>query len=366
MAESTSARRVVGDERIEIPQSRWVDLDGPVHYVEWPGPSERTFVLVHGLAGSHLNWIRVAPRLADRGRVVVVDLPGFGRTPLAGRRSAMHVGRQLLGGFVRRVATGSTIVGGNSMGGGYAMLVAAFEPGLVDGLVLTASVFPWAPGGWPSPLVIGGFAVYRTPLLGEWVVRERFRRLDPEVVARWGFRLTTADPSSIPPEIVRTHVALVRDRQGDLEGAAAFVDAARSILWLGARPSLSTRVMDAIRCPVLVIHGMKDRLVPIAFARSAVERHPSWRYRFLPEVGHVPQLESPDRWLEAVFEWLDAREAQTPAALAASASETSNASASVSTSGSASRSAVRPNAIVPPSDVQAIESADVGPSGIDG
>jgi pimeloyl-ACP methyl ester carboxylesterase len=351
---------------LEIPDGRWIDIEGPVHYVEWPGPQERTFVLVHGLAGSHLNWVRVAPRLARRGRVVVVDLPGFGRTPLAGRPSAMHIGRHLLGTFVRRVATGTTVVGGNSMGGGYAMLLAAFEPDLVDGLILTASVFPWARGGWPSPLVVGGFALYRTPLVGEMVVRERIRRLDPEAVVRWGLRLTTADPSSIPPEIVAAHVDLVRERQDDAEGAPAFVEAARSILWLGARPSLTQRVMDAIRCPVLVIHGTKDRLVPIAYARSAVARHPGWRYRVLRDVGHLPQLEVPQLWLRAVDGWLDAVERRTPAAFDTSANASSSARAKRSTSGTASASAVRPNAIVPPRDVQAIDNAEVGPSGIEG
>jgi pimeloyl-ACP methyl ester carboxylesterase len=287
-----------------VPDSRWIELEGPVHYVEWPGPRDRTFVLVHGLGGSHVNWIRVAPGLAAHGRVLVVDLPGFGRSPLAGRPSAMHVGRRLLAEFVRRVAGGHAIVGGNSMGGGYGMLVAAFEPEVVDGLVLTGSVFPWAAGGWPSPLVVGGFALYRTPLLGEWVVRERFRRVDPELVVRLGFGMTTADPTAIPADVVRAHVELVRERQHAVDGADAFLRAARSILALGARPRLARRVMDAISAPVLVVHGARDRLVPQAFARAAVDRHPAWRYRFLPGVGHLPQLEAPERWLAAVEAWL--------------------------------------------------------------
>jgi pimeloyl-ACP methyl ester carboxylesterase len=292
------------------PRSRWLEIDGPIHFVEWPGPADRTFVLVHGLGGSHVNWMRVAPALAEHGRVVAVDLPGFGRSPLAGRRSAMHVGRRLLGGFVRRVVQGRAILAGNSMGGGYAMLLAAFEPDRVDGLILTGSVFPWAPGAWPSPLVVGGFIVYRTPIVGDLVVRERLRRIDPELVVRWGLRMTTADPSSIPQEVVEAHVAVVRERQRDPDGAAAFLEAARSILWLGARPSLSARVMDAISRPVLIVHGVSDRLVPLAFARSAVQRHPRWRYRFLPHVGHVPQLEAPGRWIDAVQGWLGGLDAR--------------------------------------------------------
>ena len=187
----------------------------------------------------------------------------------------------------------------------------------------------------------------------------------------WSSIGSTADPSSVPPDVVDAHVDLIRERQKEAEVATAFLEAARSILWLGARPSLSGRVMDAIRCPTFVIHGEKDRLVPIAYARSALERHPSWRYRFLENVGHVPQLEAPREWLRAVEGWLDSavpvrNGVQSPAAFEASDSAASRAKARRSTSGTTSRSAVKPKAIVPPSDVQAIDSADVGPSGIDG
>jgi pimeloyl-ACP methyl ester carboxylesterase len=128
--------------------------------------------------------------------------------------------------------------------------------------------------------------------------------VDPALVVRVGFRINTADPAAIPDDVVRAHVELERERRRDADGGRAFLDAARSILWFGARPSLTARVLDAIRCPVLAIHGTRDRLVPPSFARAAIERHPDWRFRFLAGVGHVPQLEAPDRWLAAVEEWL--------------------------------------------------------------
>ena len=55
---------------------------------------------------------------------------------------------------------------------------------------------------------------------------------------------------------------------------------------------------------VLVIHGREDRLVPIGYAEAALAGHPDWEMRLLPKVGHVPQMEAPDRWLAAVEEWL--------------------------------------------------------------
>src|SRR5215218_9076933 len=51
-------------ERIAPGDSRTVDLDGPVHYIDFGGPDDgRTVVLVHGLGGSHLNWDLLAPLL---------------------------------------------------------------------------------------------------------------------------------------------------------------------------------------------------------------------------------------------------------------------------------------------------------------
>ena len=60
--------------KLEVPERRALDVEGPVHYREWDGPDELTFVLVHGLGGSHLSWTSVAPQLSRHGRVLVPDL----------------------------------------------------------------------------------------------------------------------------------------------------------------------------------------------------------------------------------------------------------------------------------------------------
>jgi pimeloyl-ACP methyl ester carboxylesterase len=63
------------------------------------------------------------------------------------------------------------------------------------------------------------------------------------------------------------------------------------------------RVIIGVRCPVLVLHGRRDRLVPVAFAEAALRRHPTWRGRIFGDLGHVPQIEAPGRWLAAVADW---------------------------------------------------------------
>ena len=287
------------------PRVHAVDIGGPVSFEEWEGPRERTFVLLHGLGGSHLNWRLVAPDLARRGRVLVPDLAGFGLTPRAGRSSAILPNRRLLSRFLREQASGEVILAGNSMGGAHALLQAAFEPDSVAGIIPTSSVLPWARGGVPAPIVAGGFTLYRIPGLGERVVRGRFNHLGAEQSVRLGFRLTAHDASAIPEDLVRLHIDLQRARLHDPDASAAFLEGARSILRL-LRPRGPYRAaLDAVRCPVLLIHGSRDRFVPPAFARAAAIRHPDWRLIVMPEVGHIPQMEAPHRWTVAVHRWLD-------------------------------------------------------------
>ncbi|HEX6230173.1 MAG TPA: alpha/beta fold hydrolase [Actinomycetota bacterium] len=291
--------------RIEVPESRTVDLDGPVHFVEWEGPGGTTFVLVHGLGGSHLSWLQVAPGLARHGRVFALDLPGFGRTPRDGRRSRLTDLREIVSRFVHEVvADGPVVLCGNSMGGGIALLQAALEPSAVRALVLTNSVFPWAFGAIPAPIVILGFALYSVPRVGEWVSRQRLNGLEAEKAVRLGLKIIANDASQIPEELVRLHVDLLVEHQANPDAGPAFLEAARSLLALGRRPRVTRWILDNVTCPVLVIHGRADRLVPLGFAQAVLDGHPGWEMRLLPHVGHVPQMEAPGRWLGAVEDWL--------------------------------------------------------------
>ena len=52
---------------MDLPELRTLDLDGPIAYRAWDGPSDTAFVLVHGLGASHLSWVQVTQGLSGLG-----------------------------------------------------------------------------------------------------------------------------------------------------------------------------------------------------------------------------------------------------------------------------------------------------------
>lgn len=288
---------------MDLPQLKTTDLDGPVAYRGWEGPPDTAFVLIHGLGASHLSWVQVAEGLSGLGRVFALDLPGFGASPLAGRGATLMDQRRTVSRFIGWVGADRVVLGGNSMGGALSILQAAVEPSSVSGIVLTNSVFPWRLSAVPHPLILASFGIYATPGLGERVVSWRLRQMDPEQMVRLSLRVLAADPRSIPEDVVELLVDLTRERKDDPDAARSFLESARSMLRLGRRPSVSRRALENVVCPVLLLHGRRDRLVPVAFAEAELARHPAWRGRFFSDLGHIPQMEAPGRWLTEVADW---------------------------------------------------------------
>jgi pimeloyl-ACP methyl ester carboxylesterase len=83
-----------------------------------------------------------------------------------------------------------------------------------------------------------------------------------------------------------------------------FLGAARSLMRMLVRRSSYEAAMKAIRVPVLLLHGEKDRLVALAAAQAAAAANPSWRFEVAPDVGHVAQLEVPEWTAGRILEWV--------------------------------------------------------------
>jgi pimeloyl-ACP methyl ester carboxylesterase len=64
------------------------------------------------------------------------------------------------------------------------------------------------------------------------------------------------------------------------------------------------QAIRSVTCPVLLLHGSHDRLVPVTAARAAARANPAWSLVVFPGVGHVPQLEVPRECARAITDWL--------------------------------------------------------------
>ena len=293
---------------------RIVDLDGPVHYIDFGGEG-KPMLMVHGLGGNALNWMAVGPELAKRYHAIAIDLAGFGQTPLFHRSAAVGANAELVHRFMENVIDEPVLLMGNSMGGHIAILEAAEHPRWVTECILVDPAVPGVHMRRPHPAMLGVAAALSIPGLAEVVFERRLREIAPETLVRQTLALVVADPSRIDPKVLDAHIQLTRER-GSLgpQNSRAFLQASRSLGLRMADPRFWTRV-KRVAAPTLVIHGSLDRLIPLAAARELVRRRPDWTLRVLEGVGHVPMMETPNEFLTVLFAWLADRIAPEPAAV---------------------------------------------------
>jgi len=284
--------------------SRWADLTGPVRYLDFGGPADGPVVVcVHGLGGSAVNWTAIAPLLTGTCRVLAPDLAGHGLTQSLGRGTDVASNRALLHRFIRSVAGGPVILMGNSMGGMISLLEASAAPASVAGLVLLDPALPVV-AARPDPVVTAMFALYLTPGLRR-AVQSRRRQAPADLVTSI-LRLCCADPSLVPADVIARHVEVAIQRAGFPGIEHDFAQALRSVVRTVGYPHgrAYRRRIGTVTCPVLLIHGTEDRLVPVAAARAAARANPAWVVREFPGVGHVPQLEVPRQTADVILAWL--------------------------------------------------------------
>lgn len=281
-----------------------IDVDGPTNVADFGGEGP-LMVLLHGLGGSHVNWVRLGPLLARRARVLAPDFPGFGYSRPQGRASTVQANARWLDRFLQEVAETPAILVGNSMGGLVAILEAVANPEVVAGLVLLNPALPLAPKEPRDIQVTLAFSAYFVPGVGEAFVRRRARTLGPDGLVRETFALCCVDPSRVPPEVIDAHIDIARDRARMPWAHPSLLAAARSMLRLLLRRRQFMRMVEGVGPPTLLVSGEGDRLVKLAAARVVSDSRSDWTFRSLDDLGHVPQLEDPERTAREIWSWLD-------------------------------------------------------------
>ncbi|MBI2504248.1 MAG: alpha/beta hydrolase [Candidatus Latescibacteria bacterium] len=266
-----------------------------------PAPA---LLMLHGLFDQRGTWDLIWPLLGDRFRLVAPDLVGFGASskprlrhcPPGQRYSlAMHAGHLLQ--LIRHLGLERVVLAGNSLGGGLALYLWCSCPQLrpaISGLALLA------PACYPQPLpgYVRQVAGWPGALLDQrpfqWLA---FRLGIAQRLIGQTVRRCFADPARIPPGVVDQAVARLRE-----PGVSyAYRSAARNLLppdW-----EILLRGYREVSCPVLVIWGEEDRVVPAVLARRLQADIPHAAVRLIPGCGHAPQLECPALVAGALAAW---------------------------------------------------------------
>jgi len=248
-------------------------------------------VLLHGWSHSADTWRPMLAELAGRGRkAIAVDLPGFGEaTPLAS--GAMLPQLDLFAAeLVNSWADGEPVViAGASLGGCLALRLAE-SPGDLK----LAGVVPVAPDGLEMPS-------WFDPIEEDPIVRRLLSlplAVPGELVRKGQARAHRGLAFGSPTDTQKAVVdALSRDSETRAD-VAALLQSGRELT-----PELSNAPFDlvGIRCPVLLVWGAYDRMLPHTDARMALDSLPTTQVELIEGCGHHPQLEATGRLAELLM-----------------------------------------------------------------
>ena len=250
-----------------------------LHAVEKGVGGDLPLVMLHGLFGRAANFGTVQARLAERRRVVALDLRGHGHsphaTPVDYAAMAADVAETL-----RALESWPCALLGHSMGGKVAMTLALRQPDAVAALI----VADIAPIQYPSHF-------------GAFVAAMRRLEMTP------GLTRTAADMAlreAVPSDPVRRFL-LQNFRPGAEPGWTCDLPAiAAALPEIESWPTIDARFEG----PALFLSGGRsDYVAPAAF--PAMSRlFPSHREVVLPEAGHWLHAEDPEGFVSALSEFL--------------------------------------------------------------
>jgi len=250
-------------------------------------------LLIHGIAGTCENWREVIEPLARHHTVIAPDFPGHGGSePGCGDYSigALAAGlRDLLLALGHERAT----LVGHSLGGGVAMQLAYQFPEMVERLVLASS---GGLGPEVSPVLraaaLPGADLFISLTAGAG------RRVG-SVLGR-GLSAIGLRPSADIAEVARGYASL-----DDPARRAAFLDTLHAVVGTGGqRVNAGDRLYLAEAVPVLIVWGARDSIIPVSHGEDAHRAIPASRLEVFEDVGHLPQMEAPGRFIAVLERFL--------------------------------------------------------------
>jgi pimeloyl-ACP methyl ester carboxylesterase len=299
-------------------RSSWLDVDWREHqrWVSVAGARLNTIdmgegpaiVFVHGLSGSWPNWLEQLPVFAGRNgdaslrrvspgfgshRVIAMDLPGFGHSPMPDEPITISAYARILDGLLEKLGVSAATVVGNSMGGFVSAELAIAFPERVERLVLVSAA---------------GISTYRHP--GVERIEPYLRRAAPMVAMYTGWTAAQSDWIARRRGLRNLTLGLVTRHPGRLPAALAaeqlrgagkpgFMQALRANIDYPVRERL-----PEIACPTLIVWGAEDKVIPVADASVFEELIPGSRKVIFQDTGHLAMLERPASFNKLLDEFI--------------------------------------------------------------
>jgi pimeloyl-ACP methyl ester carboxylesterase len=251
-------------------------------------------LLLHGLGCDHTTWTPVIRELARRHTVIAPDLLGHG---LSDKPRADYS----LGGYANGMRDLLTVLGidsvtvvGHSFGGGVAMQFAYQFPDRTDRMILVA------PGGL-GPHVSPAIRAVTTPGFGSLMRVLTLPGLRHVGVA--GLRALAGTGLSATRDL--DEVARIFDSFRDRSAVAAIRHVTRAVVdFKGQIVTMTDRAYLTEAVPMCVIWGEDDAVIPARHARSAEALAPGARVEIVPNAGHFPHKDHPQRFVKIVNAFL--------------------------------------------------------------
>ncbi|HEX3603342.1 MAG TPA: alpha/beta hydrolase [Steroidobacteraceae bacterium] len=273
--------------------SHFVDLpDGyHAHYRESGDPNLPLLVLLHGFGDSFTTWDGWVRELKPRFHLICLDFPGHGltRAPEGSRLDGESLA-DFVDAFAKALALPKFAVAGNSMGGAAAWQLAVRHPERINALILVdaAGFVNDKPAG-AEPLAF--------KILRYRIGREVLSKIDNRPLIDQGLKADVYDKAVITPSLV--------DRFAEFQRAPGHRKILMSIS-MAPRAASTAALLSGIKVPTLILWGQSDPLIEPAAADKFAAAIQGSKVVSYANVGHLPQLEIPQRSAADVAAFLKA------------------------------------------------------------
>ena len=254
-----------------------------IRYAEWSADAQPTLLLLSPWPESIYAWERLWPRLSSAGRVLAIDLPGFGHSE--GRTDLLSP--QAMGRFLLRLIDewklGAPHIFGPDVGGPAALFAAAESPSSLTSMVI-------GNGATAHPLDVAGN-------LKDLIANPDFDSLlalDGAEVVRQAMAMH---------ETYKVSAAAMEDYMTGYAGSR-FGESSRFVRNYPTDLALLEALLPKIETPVKIIASDHDPLVPLSNAEYLNERLPRCELTVL-NLGHFAWEDDAAAYGDAALAWLD-------------------------------------------------------------